>query len=416
MSLIHTLTQELQTRYGYINQFSWQKNARPEQLLPKGDWSTWLILAGRGFGKTRTGAEAVRFLVQTNKIRHIGLIAETDLEGRHVLIEGVSGLMAVHPLNERPLYSPSNHKLFWKNGATATLYSAERPDHLRGAQFDFVWIDELAKFKYGQNIWDQIQFCLRLGPKPQAIITTTPRSMPLIKSLLQLPTTHVTRGSTWHNKKNLPLSFLENIKTLYGQTDLGQQEIEGKIIDHQGPTLWDESLFQPMILKPSFVKVVVAVDPAVSQTKTSSETGIIVAGIDADNRGYILADYSGKYSPQEWAAKALSAYDHYGAIKIIVENNQGGDLVSTLLHALNPRVSIHTVRAVHSKNIRAQPIAFLYQQKKIFHAPHLHRLENQLVGFGHHKKSPDRVDALVWALTYLFYDKKSPLSPKIWSY
>lgn len=414
--LLGQLKEELKARKAQEKIYNWSLNARPEQQLPKGAWKTWLILAGRGFGKTRTGSETVRQLVQQNKVRKIALIAETELEGRHVLIEGMSGLLSVYPSRERPLYCSSTHQIHWPNGTVATLYSAERPDQLRGPQFDFVWIDELAKFKYAQSLWDQVQFCLRVGPHPRALITTTPRAIPLVKSLIASSTTHVTRGSTWENASNLPASFLESLKELYGHTTLGAQEIEGKIVEEKGPLLWDESLFRYVDSAPPLVRVVVAVDPAVTHTSTSDETGIIVVGIDAYHQGYVLADYSGKYSPEGWAAKALSAYEYFGAEKIIVENNQGGDLVTTVLHALNPHVKVHPVRAIHSKQARAQPISFLYHRQKIFHLPGLKVLEAQLISFGTTVKSPDRIDALVWGLSYLFYHSKNPVHPRAWRF
>lgn len=413
--LLQKLHAEYMHRQNTRQAYNWPTHARPEQLYPIGTWKTWLILAGRGFGKTRTGAETIRFLIDKGAIKRIGLIAETDLDGRHVMIEGASGLLSVYPDTQKPTYCPSTHQVRWKNGAIATLYSAERPDQLRGPQFDFIWIDELAKFKYAKEIWDQVQFSLRLGPHPQALVTTTPRPMALLKDLMAHPHTYVTRGSTFDNRAHLPASFLEALHDTYGNTPLGLQEIQGTLLQDDTSLFWHKGLIHitsdPL---PAMESVVVAIDPAVSSHDHSDETGIIVVGKDLTGKGHVLADFSGKYTPEIWSAKALTAFHHFGAEKIVVENNQGGDLVTTVLNSLDASVSIVPVRATQNKQTRAQPIALLYHQGRISHQTGLHILEKQMLDFTRAKKSPDRVDALVWGLTYLFYTKKSIFKPEAW--
>lgn len=416
MDLSTRLKRELKRREKERALYDWQAHCRPSQRIPEGAWKTWLILAGRGFGKTRTGSETIRHLVETGKIKRIGLIGETMVEARQVMIRGNSGIMAVYPPKTGPRFVVSEGQLIWPNGAVATLYGGDSPDQLRGPQFDFVWIDELAKFRHGRDLWDQVQFCLRVGSMPRAMITTTPRPDPLMKALMVHKDTHVTRGSTWENARNLPKTFITSLKENYGDTLLGRQEIMGQMVEDQGPTLWDESLFHHVPEVPPMVKTLVAVDPAVTHGKNADETGIVVVAMDAQGQGYVLGDYSGRYAPEAWAARALWAHDHHGAQGIVVENNQGGDMVETILKSLDPQVTIHTVRARHSKNTRAQPIALLYQRKKILHVKGLRALEDQLVAFGESKGSPDRVDALVWGFSHLFYGKKVPqVQANAWS-
>ncbi len=397
--------------------YNWLDCARPNQIPPSGNWKIWLLMAGRGFGKTRTRAETLRTWIKAGICKRIALISNTDIECRQVMVEGESGLLSIHPPWERPSYEPSNKQIIWPNGATANCFSAEAYEHLRGPQFDGAWIDELAKFQQGEKVMDQLMFALRLGKNPRAIITTTPRPTSLIKRLLKNPFVHLTKGSTFENAQNLALSFLDYIKNHYESKPLGRQELYADIIEDQPHALWKyasiehaKSSYRSCDLK----RIVVAIDPAVSHGANSDETGIIVAGITSDDIGVVVADLSMKGPAHTWAQKAIQAYHHYKADRIIAEVNMGGELIEQLLREYDPTVSYKPVRAMRGKMLRAEPIATLYERGKIWHAPHLSQLEEQLLSYipGETSKSPDRLDALVWAFTDLMLLK--PPSPKIW--
>lgn len=397
--------------------YDWLHNARENQLPPKGDWRVWLILAGRGFGKTRMGAETLRQWVAKGRCQRLALIGESEAEVRQVMVEGSSGLLAVHPPRERPLYEPSKRLLSWANGAIATCFSAEAYEQLRGPQFDGAWIDELAKFREGEKVWDQLMFGLRLGNNPRVIVTTTPRPTKLLKRLVKDPDVTVTKGSTFENAKNLAKPFLDYIRHHYEKRWLGRQEIYADFVEEKEGALWTPTLleraresFQNVPLK----RIVIAIDPAVSHGVKSDETGIIAAGITAEGIGVVLEDLSLKAPPHLWIEKAIEAYHRLKADRMVAEINMGGELVEQLLRTHDPTISYKPLRAVRGKRLRAEPIASLYERGKVWHGTSFPQLEEQMCSYhpGRTSKSPDRLDALVWALTELMltiYPKE-----KIW--
>lgn len=391
-------------------QYDWELQARPNQRLPRGDWLTWLILAGRGFGKTRTGAEAIRYWALHGNRRRIAIIGETEKETRQVMVEGPSGILAVHPPDEAPLYEPSKFQLTWPNGAMAVCYSGDRPDQLRGPQFDAAWVDELAKFKDPQRTWEQLMFCLRLGSHPQAIVTTTPRPDPFLKALLEDKHTRATRGSTFDNESNLSPNFLQVIRKQYGGTRLGRQELMAEILDDDHRALWSADLIKYAHQspgRPEFRRLVIAIDPAVSHHPGSDETGIIVVGSITGKEAIVLEDLSLRGAPIKWARVAVEAYHRLDADRIVAEINMGGDLVEQMLRSVDMNVSYRGVRATRGKLTRAEPIAALYEQGRIRHAKPFPQLERQMLTYhpGAPGGSPDRLDALVWALSDLMLKK-----------
>ena len=409
-------------RQSYDCHHDWPQQARPEQRLPHGSWRLWLIMAGRGFGKTRTGAESVRHWVMKEGYRRIALVGQSEADVRQIMIEGESGILNIHPHHERPTYEPSRRLLSWPNGAVAIAYSAENYEQLRGPQFDAAWVDELAKFRHPQEMWDQLNMALRLGQHPRVIITTTPRPLLILKALSSVDNkdTIITRGSTYDNKANLSPHYIQFIRDNYEHSPFGRQEIYGDIIDDNRQTLWNPSLIAQIQRQdhPPLQRIVVAIDPAVTNHDRSDETGIIVAGRDEQGHAYVLDDLSGRYSCEGWARRAIEAYHHYRADVIVAEVNKGGDLVQEMLRAIDDHVSYKGVHASRSKMTRAEPIAALYRQGKVFHlSQDLHELEKQLCTYTSlSKSSPDRLDALVWALTELILERGIPShSLKCWS-
>ncbi|MBA4750297.1 MAG: DNA-packaging protein [Alphaproteobacteria bacterium] len=406
------IRQEYLRRQAEQQQYAWHLTARSNQRIPEGPWKVWLILAGRGFGKTRTGAETIRSWVMSGAARRVVLIGHTHGDARRVMVEGESGLLGVHPPHRRPHFYASQGLISWQNGAKACLFTAERPDQLRGPQFDAAWVDELAKFSRPQEIWDQLMFSLRKGTHPRVIVTTTPRPSPLLKELLarQGQDVFVTRGATFDNAPNLAKSFLQEIQERYAHTRLGAQELYGELIEETHNSLWSQAILRACYqeVPPPLVRVVVAVDPAVTSHKNSDETGIIVAGRDAGGRAFILDDLSGRYRPQEWATKAIAAFHHYQADRIIAEVNQGGDLVEQMLRSQERTIPYKAVRATRGKLTRAEPVANLYTQARVFHTGRgLGQLERQLCEYQEGDPSPDRLDALVWAVTELLLGERS---------
>lgn len=377
--------------------------------MPPGDWLTWLISAGRGFGKTRTGAESVRELVQSGQYGRIALVAETAADARDVMVEGESGILAISPPWCRPLYEPSKRRLTWPNGAVATLYNGVEPDQLRGPQHDAAWCDELAKYPDPQACWDQLQFGLRLGTRPRQIVTTTPRPIPLIRALLRDPQTVVTRGRTMDNAANLAPSFLRTITDRYAGTRLGRQELDAELLDDVPGALWTRDMLDAASAThatPQMARVVVAVDPSgTGGDDAGDEIGIVVAGRGVDGRGYVLADRSCKLSPDGWGRRAVDAYREFRADRIVAERNFGGAMVQHVIRTADPRAAYADVIASRGKVLRAEPISALYEQGRITHAARFDDLETQMLHMTHNgflgDGSPDRVDALVWALTEL---------------
>jgi phage terminase large subunit-like protein len=400
--LLLLLQKELKARKAETEQYCWDTKARASQKIPEGDWKIWLILAGRGFGKTRTGAETVRTWATGGIARRICLIGHHMDDVRRVMVEGESGILSISHPQEGVRYEPSKRTLIWPNGAMALTYSGESPRQLRGPQFDAAWVDELAKFSHAQETWDQLMLCLRLGSFPRVIVTTTPKPHPLLTHLLKRSDVVVTRGNSFENQDNLPDSYLEELKKTYLGTRLGAQEVEGMILEHGQNALWNLKMLQHQKDIPPLKRIVVAIDPAVTHKEKSNETGIIVAGCDEQGKGYILEDLSGVFSPIEWVERAVEAYHHFKADRIIAEVNNGGDLVEHLLHTRFPMVPYRAVYATRGKMMRAEPIAALYEQGRIIHQKCFSALEEQLLSASH-RTSPDRLDALVWALTELFF-------------
>lgn len=386
--------------------------ARPEQIEPSGSWRTWLILAGRGWGKTRTGAEWVRWRI-AHGAKRIALVAPTAADARDVMIEGESGLLAVCANDVvKPIYQPGLRRIIFPegsalapSGAICTTYSAEEPDRLRGPQHDAAWCDELAAWRY-PAAWDMLMFGLRLGTDPKCCVTTTPRPTKEIRELVEMATTVITKGSTFDNAQNLAPAFLERILQRYEGTRLGRQELYAEILDDVPGALWTRQMLEEAVNlwpsdDPPMDRVVVAVDPAVTSGENSDETGIVVAGRDRD-RGYVMADRTCRLSPDGWARRAIDAYHEFEADRIVAEANQGGDMVKLTLRTVDPSVPVKLVHASRGKRVRAEPIAALYEQGKIAHKEVFSEMEDQLVTWTPDSPtSPDRLDALVWALTDL---------------
>ncbi|MDF1791454.1 MAG: terminase family protein [Thalassobaculaceae bacterium] len=384
----------------------WMLWARDKQLPPAGDWRVWLILAGRGFGKTRTGAEWVRALAESQRAGRIALVGETAGDARDVMIEGESGLLACTPPWSRPHYEPSKRRVTWPNGAMATCFSADDPDQLRGPQFDAAWADEIAKWRY-EAAWDNLMLGLRLGIDPRCVATTTPKPRAWLSRLMTDPRTVVTRGGTRENAANLAPAFLEQILARYDGTQLGRQEIEGEYLVDIPGALWTRSLLASVRVScravPELARIVVAVDPAVTSGAASDETGVVVAGLDDAGGFWVLEDLTARLSPDLWARRAVDAYHRHRADAVVCEVNQGGDLVAATLRTVDPALPVRAVRATRGKRLRAEPVAALYEQGRVRHAGAFEALEDQMAGFtgAAGDASPDRLDALVWALTDL---------------
>lgn len=374
----------------------------------------WLIRTGRGWGKTRTGAETARRFIESGKYRRGAAIARTSADGRDVMVKGESGILAVCPPWNKPDYKPSLRLLEWPNGAQMTVYSAEEPDLLRGPQHDFVWADELASWTRGQETWDNAMLGLRLGDDPRAIVTTTPRPIPQIKKLLKDPRVKDTRGSTLENLMNLAPTFREQVLSQYQGTRLGRQEIDGEILDDVPGALWTSGLIERYRIATAperLARIVVAIDPAVSSGEESDDTGIIVAGIDSNNngRGYVLSDITIHDTPSAWAKRAVDAYHYWQADSIVAEANNGGELVRLNIQVEDRNVPVKLVHASRGKRTRAEPISTLYEQGRIAHVGLFAELEDEMCSWlPGDDNSPDRMDALVWALSELMLDSVEP--------
>jgi phage terminase large subunit-like protein len=401
----------------------WQVWARDDQLPPStrdaGEaWRVWLILGGRGAGKTRAGAEWVRARalgitpLATEPASPIALVGETIGDVRRVMIEGPSGLLAIHGAGERPRFEPSKQQLVWPNGSVAQMFSAEDPESLRGPQFAAAWCDEVAKWRAPERTWDMLQFGLRIGSAPQVVATTTPRPVPLLKQLLADETTVVTRSATADNAANLAPTFMSEMMRRYAGTALGRQELLGELIEDEAASLWRRDWIERarVARAPELTSVVVAVDPPVTATAASDACGIVVAGIGPDGRAYVVADRTlqGR-EPTQWARAAIAAYKDFMADRIVAETNQGGDLVVGVLRQVDAAVPVRQVRATRGKWLRAEPVAALYAEGRVAHVGVHEALEDQMCLFGAdglvRKRSPDRLDALVWALTDLMIDR-----------
>lgn len=390
----------------------WANLARSKQIAPKGDWSVWLILAGRGWGKTRTGAEDITAYAMANPNVRCGVVAPTQGDLRRVCFEGSSGLLSCIPKecllqSDGSAYNRSAMEIKLWNGSVIQGFAAIEPDRLRGPQFHRVWADELAAWRY-PDAYDQMMFGLRLGEKPQLIITTTPRPTQIIVNLVRREGKDValTRGNTFENNKNLAQSALKQLEDRYSGTRLGRQELYAELLEDIQGALWSFKGIDSQRIReedvPEFSRIVVAIDPAVTNTEDSDETGIIVAGKGCNNRYYVIDDVSGRMTPDGWGRTAIEMFYKYKADRIVAEVNNGGDLVEGLLRNIDETVPYTPVRASRGKLVRAEPIAALYEQEKVSHVGMLKELEDQLCSYSPaSSKSPDRLDALVWALTEL---------------
>ena len=386
--------------------YDWRLWARPEQLIPEGEWRVWVVKSGRGWGKTRAGVEAVREIVNGDPHARIALVGPTAADCRDVMLEGESGLLAVFPPGERPVYWPSKRRVEFANGAMATLYSAAEPERLRGPQHSFAYVDELAVYPDVEELWQNLKLGLRLGPDPRIIVTTTPKPSKFLRALLADPGTVVTSGSTFANRANLPASVLADFTRIYGGTRIGRQELEGELLEEAEGALWSRAEIDALRVRehPELVRIVVAIDPSVSSGPESDECGIVAAGLGSDGHGYVLGDHSARLSPDQWISRAVAAYDALEADRIIGEANQGGDLISSLLKTQRsqPPIAYEKVHASRGKIARAEPVAALYEQGKVHHVNGFAQMEDEMVNYvAGSSKSPNRMDALVWALSYL---------------
>lgn len=421
-------------------------------------WRVWLLLGGRGSGKTRAGAEWIRgvasFLApsdsrsasrpdsaeQGRRKAHsknsqrlvagsaersrqaqrksqpvrIALVGKTIADVRNVMVEGVSGLLAIHPAGERPLYEPSKRRITWPSGAIAELFSADECEALRGPQFSHAWCDELAKWRSAEAAWDMLQFGLRLGGNPQTVVTTTPRPSAFLKKLIADAATTTVHLATADNADNLAPMFLAEMTRRYAGSTIGRQELLGELVDESSESLWRRRWIeeQRVPAPPEMRRVIVAIDPPVTSTARSDACGIIVAGLGVDGRAYVLADRTlqGR-TPDVWAKAAIAAYEDFAADCLVAEVNQGGDLVAGVVQQFKPNLPILTVRATRGKWVRAEPVASLYAEGRVAHVGRYDALEDQLVAFGVDGtvkgKSPDRADALVWAITELLLGSRA---------
>lgn len=437
-NFLSTLTVEEALALEYEWQHFW---ARPEQLPPEGNWVNWLVKAGRGFGKTRTGAEFVRSEIENGNAIRVAIVGPTIRDVREVMIEGPSGILAVCPPWNMPTYEPSRaHKLTWPNGAVAFGYSAEEPDRLRGPQHDLAWGDEIAAWRY-EDALDQLKFGLRLNtvPRgPRACFTTTPRPNNLMRELLKEDGTVVTNGSTYDNRANLADSFFKKIITKFEGTRLGRQELEAEMLDDTPGALWTYKMLDATRIKidssridpkrrikslleqlPRMQRIVVAVDPSGTkgpvagvQEDKSNDVGITVQGKGVDGHGYLLADMTVNGSPAVWSSMAVEAYHTWGADKIVAERNYGGAMVEHVIRSADPNVAYKEVTASRGKSVRAEPVAALYEQKKCHNVGAFAELETQMTqmttnGFTG-SGSPDRLDAAVWGFTELLLAEMMP--------
>jgi phage terminase large subunit-like protein len=419
LGLSHHSASELETE--------WWLNARAEQLPPNSGWFCWMILAGRGFGKTRTGSEWVSALVNKEQwawgegvsipdepIR-VALLADNAEDAVKVMIKGRSGLLNTGPRHKRPRFKPSEKALYWPNGGMAFYYSAEDAEQLRGPEHHAAWVDELAKFRNPVDPWDNLIFGLRLGDLPRVLVTTTPRPHPMLKELVSQADTHTTRGSTYDNQSNLPKKILDKLASLYEGTRVGRQELYAELFDDVEGALFSTRMFDDCRLRQvpenvSLQRIVVAVDPPATGNENSNLCGIVVMGLGDDNHGYVLADETIGGAPDVWARAVVLAYHGWRADRIVGEVNNGGDMIEAVIRHVDAGVSYTAVHATRGKVRRAEPVSALYEQSRVHHvgpASAYSKMEGQLLMFAPGEKlegpsSPDRADALVWAATELF--------------
>jgi phage terminase large subunit-like protein len=395
-------------------EYDWHSWARPPQLIPPGDWRTWLILAGRGFGKSKTGAQTVCELADNGHAQYIALIGQSIEEVQKVMIEGESGILRCYPPGRGPIWQPSKNILRWNSGAMATVFSASEPDKLRGPNHDFFWADELAKYSYPQETWDNLQLGLRLGDHPRGIVTTTPRPISTLRDIVKDPTTYITRGSTYENAANLAPKALQKFRDTYEGTRLGRQELHAELLDELPGALWQREKIDSLRLRDvhladllqELTRIVVAIDPATTSEEDSDETGIIACGRGRLNKGYVLADRSTVDTPNGWATTAIQLYYELHADAVVAEVNQGGEMVASTIRNIDANVRVIVVHAWRGKGRRAEPIAALYERDRVHHFGKYNKLEDQMCnltvdGYGL-SGSPDRADALCHGMAELF--------------
>jgi phage terminase large subunit-like protein len=422
-------------------EYDWNLWARDDQRPPEGDWRTWFVMAGRGFGKTRMAAEWVRAQAEADGSLRIALVAATMHEARSVMIEGESGLLAIAPDEKRPIWEPSLKRLVWPTGAIATVYAASEPEGLRGPEHHLAWADEVAKWHDGVAAWDNLAMTMRLGEAPRIVATTTPRSVPLVRRLLVEGGVVITRGAMEANRSNLPTSFRAAMREVYGHARLGRQELLGEFLEDAEDALWTRDLIERCRLNsgtsywvsPNFhdseankgtpnrmspySRIVIGVDPPASTG--GDACGIVVVGKGADGKAYVLADHSVKgRSPEGWASAVSAAAIAWGADRVVAEANNGGDMVISTLQAADVSMPVKKVSASRGKVARAEPVAMLYEAGKAFHVGAFPELEDELCGLisgGGYEgpgRSPDRADALVWAMTELMLGKRG-VEPRV---
>ncbi|MDR7496827.1 MAG: terminase family protein [Armatimonadota bacterium] len=406
---------------------TWRFWARPSQLPPSGDWFVWLVLTGRGWGKTRCGAEMVIEEARTGRSPRIALVGRTAADVRDVMVEGESGILACSLPTFLPQYEPSKRRLTWPNGVMATTFSADEPEALRGPQCYFAWCDELAAWRY-RDAWDNLLLGLRLGRRPRVVATTTPKPVPLIRELVRDPTCVVTRGTTYENLENLSPRFIQQVVRKYEGTRLGRQELLAELLEDNPDALWDRATLDATRVKvvPPLERIVVAIDPEATSGPESAETGIIAAGVarlgladlralglepkrtETELHGFVLEDASLRGRPHEWADQALAVAAKLQANYLVAETNNGGDMVISTILGRDRRAVVKKVTASRGKFTRAEPVAMLYQQHRVHHLGLLAELEDQLCTWVPGETSPDRLDALVWAITELFREDIDP--------
>lgn len=396
---------------------NWTLFARDDQKAPNSDWRIWLLMGGRGSGKTRAGAEWIREQVQNQGKRRIALVAPTYTDAREVMLEGESGLLSLGYPRERPFYLSSRRRLEWPNGAIGHVFSAEDPDGLRGPQFDCAWADEFCAWAYPEYGLSNLRMALRLGISPQLVVTTTPRPIKALAKLIKTRGVVIGRAKTNENIAYLAPNFVSDMQATYGGTQLGRQELDGEFIDDQQGALWTRALIETNRIDAvtTLSSIIIAIDPPITSGARSDSCGLIVAGMCQDGRdrthAVILQDASVQgLTPEGWARRAISLYEQWDADYLLAEVNQGGDMVRTILEAIDPTIPLQTVYATRSKKVRAEPVALLYEQGRVKHAGTFPELEDELcmIGSTRLKKSPDRADALVWAVTHLLLRRNEP--------
>ena len=403
-------------------QFDWPVWSRLKQRPPMSEWRTWLLLGGRGAGKTRTGAEWIRGVALADPhfagdaAGRIALVGQSYEDARDVMVEGESGILSVHTRAERPKWLSSRRELVWPNGTVGKVFSSADPESLRGSQFGAAWCDELCKWNAPEMTWDMLQFGLRLGASPRQVVTTTPKALPLLKTILDDPETIAVRSATRENEVNLARGFLQYVTGIYGGTRLGRQELDGEILEANENALWKRDLLEQVRINeaPSLSRIVIAVDPPASSgpKSNSAACGIIAVGLGEAGKAYVLADKTiEKASPNQWAMQVASLYHSVEADLIVAEVNQGGEMVSSVMHSTDPALPVRAVHARRGKWTRAEPVALLYERELVHHVGAFPELEDQMCLLGPDGKaagvSPDRVDALVWAITELMLTRRA---------